>query len=115
MKRTITHLADGRELIYFDRRDDADRSAIDRRPLEPRPPASELRYDPLTEEWIAIAGHRQTRTFLPTGGTAECPLCPSTDERSTEIPSYDYDVVVFENRFPSFFPEISGLMRMWAG
>ncbi|MFG1701408.1 galactose-1-phosphate uridylyltransferase [Nonomuraea sp. NPDC049309] len=102
MKRTITHLADGRELIYFDRRDDADRSAIDRRRLDPRPPASELRYDPLTEEWIAIAGHRQTRTFLPTGGTAECPLCPSSDERATEIPSYDYDVVVFENRFPSF-------------
>ncbi|MEV0829071.1 galactose-1-phosphate uridylyltransferase [Nonomuraea rubra] len=102
MKRTITHLADGRELIYFDRRDDADRSAIDRRTLEPRPVASELRYDPLTEEWIAIAGHRQTRTFLPTGGTAECPLCPSSDTRSSEIPAYDYDVVVFENRFPSF-------------
>ncbi|MFB9472555.1 galactose-1-phosphate uridylyltransferase [Nonomuraea salmonea] len=121
MKRTITHLADGRELIYFDRRDDADRSAIDRRPLEPRPPASELRYDPLTEEWIAIAGHRQTRTFLPTGGTAECPLCPSTDERSTEIPSYDYDVVVFENRFPSFsgnfgtYEDVGGLSEVRPG
>ena len=67
MKRTITHLADGRELIYFDRRDDADRSAIDRRALGPRPVASELRYDPLTDEWVAIAGHRQTRTFLPSG------------------------------------------------
>lgn len=102
MKRTITHLADGRELIYFDRRDDADRSAIDSRELGPRPVASELRYDPLTEEWVAIAGHRQTRTFLPTGGAAECPLCPSTDTHATEIPAHDYDVVVFENRFPSF-------------
>ncbi|MFI6504666.1 galactose-1-phosphate uridylyltransferase [Nonomuraea typhae] len=100
MKRTITHLADGRELIYFDRRDDADRSAVDRRPLDPRPLASELRYDPLTEEWIAIAGHRQTRTFLPPAD--ECPLCPSTEERWSEIPAHDYDVVVFENRFPSF-------------
>ncbi|MFG3442929.1 galactose-1-phosphate uridylyltransferase [Nonomuraea sp. NPDC047897] len=100
MKRTITHLADGRELIYFDRRDDADRGAIDRRPLDPRPVASELRHDPLTEEWIAIAGHRQTRTFMPPAD--ECPLCPSTDTRQSEIPAHDYDVVVFENRFPSF-------------
>lgn len=100
MKRTITHLADGRELVYFDRHDDADRSAIDRRDLPPRPAASELRYDPLTEEWVAVAGHRQGRTFLPP--TSECPLCPSTPGHSTEIPSASYDVVVFENRFPSF-------------
>ncbi|MEU0520472.1 galactose-1-phosphate uridylyltransferase [Streptosporangium sp. NPDC006007] len=100
MKRTITHLADGRELVYFDRHDDADRSAIDRRDLPPRPAASELRYDPLTEEWVAVAGHRQGRTFLPPA--SECPLCPSTPGHPTEIPSASYDVVVFENRFPSF-------------
>ncbi|GAA3441226.1 galactose-1-phosphate uridylyltransferase [Planomonospora venezuelensis] len=100
MKRTVTRLADGRELIYFDRRDDADRDVPDARELPPRPDASELRYDPLTEEWIAIAGHRQGRTFLPSA--AECPLCPSGPGRLTEIPSPDYDVVVFENRFPSF-------------
>ncbi|SEN46231.1 galactose-1-phosphate uridylyltransferase [Nonomuraea pusilla] len=100
MKRTITHLADGRELIYFDRRDDADRGAVDRRPLDPRPVASELRYDPLTEEWIAMAGHRQTRTFMPPPD--QCPLCPSSETRASEIPASDYDVVVFENRFPSF-------------
>ncbi|GAA2682776.1 galactose-1-phosphate uridylyltransferase [Nonomuraea recticatena] len=100
MKRTIAHMADGRELIYFDRRDDADRSAIDQRELPPRPVASELRYDPLTEEWVAMAGHRQTRTFLPPAD--ECPLCPSAPGRSTEIPASSYDVVVFENRFPSF-------------
>ncbi|MGN9787265.1 galactose-1-phosphate uridylyltransferase [Nonomuraea sp. ZG12] len=119
MKRTITHLADGRELIYFDRRDDADRSAIDRRPLGPRPVASELRYDPLTEEWIAMAGHRQTRTFLPPAD--ECPLCPSSDTRSSEIPAHDYDVVVFENRFPSFsgnigsYEEAGGLSEVRPG
>lgn len=100
MKRTITHLADGRELIYFDRSDDADRGAVDQRPLDPRPVASELRFDPLTEEWVAIASHRQTRTFLPPAD--ECPLCPSRDGRASEIPASDYDVVVFENRFPSF-------------
>jgi UDPglucose--hexose-1-phosphate uridylyltransferase len=100
MKKTITHLADGRELIYFDERDDAVRSEGDRRDLPTPPPASELRYDPLVEEWVAIAAHRQTRTYLPPSD--ECPLCPSSPERATEIPAYDYDVVVFENRFPAF-------------
>jgi UDPglucose--hexose-1-phosphate uridylyltransferase len=100
MKRTSIRLVDGRELIYFDERDDAVRAEVDRRELPPPPPASELRYDPLVGEWVAIATHRQSRTFLPP--SAECPLCPSTSDRSTEVPAYDYDVVVFENRFPSF-------------
>jgi UDPglucose--hexose-1-phosphate uridylyltransferase len=100
VKRTLIHLADGRELIYFDRRDDADRSAKDRRDLPDLVPASELRRDPLLDEWVAIAAHRQERTFLPP--EEECPLCPSTPARATEIPAADYEVVVFENRFPSF-------------
>ncbi|MBG0832811.1 galactose-1-phosphate uridylyltransferase [Planomonospora sp. ID67723] len=119
MKRTVTRLADGRELIYFDRRDDADRGAIDARELPPRPDASELRYDPLTEEWVAIAGHRQGRTFLPSA--AECPLCPSGPGRLSEIPSSDYDVVVFENRFPAFsatfgeYGQVGGLSEVRPG
>ncbi|MEV8632580.1 galactose-1-phosphate uridylyltransferase [Streptosporangium sp. NPDC051023] len=119
MKRTITRLADGRELFYFDRRDDADRSAADERDLPPRPVASELRYDPLTEEWIAVAGHRQDRTFLPPA--SECPLCPSAPGRPTEIPSPSYDVVVFENRFPSFsanlgtYSQVGGLSEVRPG
>jgi UDPglucose--hexose-1-phosphate uridylyltransferase len=104
MKRSITRLADGRELIYFDERDDAVHNEIDRRELPPPPAASQLRYDPLTDEWVSIAAHRQERTFLPPSD--ECPLCPSTPDRSTEIPAYDYDVAVFENRFPSFSERI---------
>jgi UDPglucose--hexose-1-phosphate uridylyltransferase len=100
VKRTVTHLADGRELIYFDEGDAADRGQPDRRELPPPPPASEIRYDPILDEWVAIAAHRQSRTYLPPSD--ECPLCPSTPTRSTEIPAYDYDVAVFENRFPSF-------------
>ncbi|MFC4018137.1 galactose-1-phosphate uridylyltransferase [Micromonospora sp. GCM10011542] len=99
MKRTAIELADGRELIYFDERDDAVRDQPDRRDLPPPPPASQLRYDPLTDEWVAVAVHRQTRTFLPPAN--ECPLDPSEGDRLTEIPAPDYDVVVFENRFPS--------------
>jgi UDPglucose--hexose-1-phosphate uridylyltransferase len=48
---------------------------------------------------VIVAAQRQDRTFLPP--TEECPLCPSRDGRLTEIPADDYDVVVFENRFPS--------------
>nr|WP_205862781.1 galactose-1-phosphate uridylyltransferase [Planosporangium thailandense] len=112
-------MADGRELIYFDDRDDAVRDARDRRELPPPPPASEIRYDPILDEWVAIAAHRQTRTFLPPSD--ECPLCPSTPTRSSEIPAADYDVVVFENRFPSFshragdLESVSGLTEVRHG
>ncbi|MER5701265.1 galactose-1-phosphate uridylyltransferase [Micromonospora sp. NPDC002296] len=99
MKRTTIELADGRELIYFDERDDAVRDQPDRRELPPPPPASQLRYDPLTDEWVTVAAHRQTRTFLPPAD--QCPLCPSRGDRLSEIPAPDYDVAVFENRFPS--------------
>jgi UDPglucose--hexose-1-phosphate uridylyltransferase len=100
VKRTVTHLADGRELIYFDRRDDADRSAPDTRVLPPPPRSSELRRDPLLAEWVTIAAHRQGRTHLPPSD--QCPLCPSAPGRLTEIPASDYEVAVFENRFPSY-------------
>ncbi|MGC9670402.1 galactose-1-phosphate uridylyltransferase [Planosporangium sp. 12N6] len=119
MKRTVTHLADGRELIYFDSDDAAVRDQPDRRELPPPPPASEIRYDPILDEWVAIAAHRQTRTFLPPSD--ECPLCPSTPTRSSEIPAYDYDVAVFENRFPSFshragtLEPVSGLTEVRPG
>jgi UDPglucose--hexose-1-phosphate uridylyltransferase len=100
VKKTVTHLSDGRELIYFDESDSAVRDAVDRRDLPPPPPASEIRYDPVLDEWVAIAAHRQTRTHLPSAD--QCPLCPSTPDWDSEVPAYDYEVAVFENRFPSF-------------
>ncbi|MDX6346841.1 MAG: UDPglucose--hexose-phosphate uridylyltransferase [Streptomyces sp.] len=99
MKKTTTRLADGRELIYYDRRDDAVRDAVDQRPLDPVSTASEIRRDPLLGDSVAIASHRQGRTYLPPAD--ECPLCPSRNGRLSEIPDSDYDVAVFENRFPS--------------
>ena len=100
MKRTPIRLADGRELIYYDERDDAVRSAVDTRDLPPRVPVPQMRYDFSVDEWVSMAGHRMGRTHLPS--TDECPLCPSRPGRPTEIPADGYDVVVFENRFPSF-------------
>lgn len=107
MKKTSIKLADGRQLCYFDERDDVVRAAVDRRELGELTVASELRYDPLLDEWVAIASHRQGRTHLPS--LADCPLCPSRDGRLTEIPSEDYDVVVFENRFPSLAADVAEL------
>ncbi|SHM57737.1 galactose-1-phosphate uridylyltransferase [Cryptosporangium aurantiacum] len=100
-----THLSDGRELFYFDDAPGKDRSAVDERGLPHVVSTSERRWDALAGEWVVIAGHRQTRTFLPP--TDQCPLCPTRTEQlngathQTEIPASDYDVVVFENRFPS--------------
>ncbi|MFD7507489.1 galactose-1-phosphate uridylyltransferase [Streptomyces sp. NPDC059850] len=99
MKKTATRLADGRELIYYDARDDAVRDAVDQRPLDPISTRSEIRHDPLLGDDVAVASHRQGRTYHPPAD--ECPLCPSRDGRHSEIPASDYDVAVFENRFPS--------------
>ncbi|WAP57903.1 galactose-1-phosphate uridylyltransferase [Streptomyces luomodiensis] len=99
MKKTATRLADGRELIYYDARDDAVRDAVDQRPLDPIATRSEVRHDRLLGDQVAIASHRQARTYHPPAD--ECPLCPSREGRHSEIPASDYDVVVFENRFPS--------------
>ena len=99
MKKTSTRLADGRELIYYDLRDDNVRDAVDKRPLERTHTTSEIRRDPLLGDSVAIASHRQGRTYHPPKD--ECPLCPSQGDRLSEIPDSSYDVVVFENRFPS--------------
>ncbi|WP_210635797.1 galactose-1-phosphate uridylyltransferase [Streptomyces sp. GESEQ-13] len=99
MKKTSTRLADGRELIYYDLADDTVRDAVDRRPLDATVTTSEIRRDELLGDFVAIASHRQGRTYHPPAD--ECPLCPSEDDRLSEIPDSSYDVVVFENRFPS--------------
>lgn len=64
---------------------------------------SELRWNPLYGEWTVTATHRQDRTFFPPPGY--CPLCPTKpDGFPTEIPAEDYDIVVFQNKFPSLQP-----------
>lgn len=61
----------------------------------------ELRWNPVLEEWIVVAPERQDRTFFPPD--EYCPLCPTRDlTRPTELPARDYELAVFENRFPSF-------------
>lgn len=68
--------------------------------LRPGTVPGELRRDPLRNTWAIYAPHRQTRTFQPS--SAEDPLAPARPGApATEIPFEDFEVAVFENRFPS--------------
>lgn len=107
MRRTEGRLADGREILWFDQAEPAVRQMTDQRDLPNTATTSQIRYDAAVDEWVAIASHRQDRTFMPPAD--QCPLCPSRDGRHTEIPSEDYEVVVFENRFPSLATDVTGV------
>ncbi len=98
----VTHgaLADGRDIWFFDLAGRRSVPVPDRRPLPERGPGrSELRFDRTTGQWVIIAALRQQRTHKPAAD--QCPLCPGPTGLTSEVPAADYDVVVFENRFPS--------------
>lgn len=93
-------LADGRDLLFFSLPGRDPAPVQDRRPLPPRAnEQSELRFDRQTGQWVIIAALRQDRTYKPLPG--DCPLCPGPSGLTSEVPAPDYDVAVFENRFPS--------------
>jgi UDPglucose--hexose-1-phosphate uridylyltransferase len=101
MEKMRVEREDGRSLWYyaFDR---PLPPVLDRPQLE-RPDAGlELRWNAMLGDYVVISTARQERTFLPPPDA--CPLCP-TDPGSaytSEIPSPDYEIVSFDNRFPSF-------------
>jgi UDPglucose--hexose-1-phosphate uridylyltransferase len=99
--RTDRPLSDGRTIRYYDTNNQA-RAAADKREKVEQPGIGELRLDPLVNEWVAMAAHRQGRVFLPPKEL--CPLCPSTGENLTEVPEDDFEVVVFDNKSPSLRP-----------
>jgi UDPglucose--hexose-1-phosphate uridylyltransferase len=93
-------LADGRDMLFFSLPGHVPTPVADRRPLPGRgEQQSELRFDRQTGQWVVIAALRQDRTYKPAADL--CPLCPGPTGLSSEVPAPDYDVVVFENRFPS--------------
>jgi UDPglucose--hexose-1-phosphate uridylyltransferase len=101
--RTDRPLADGRIIRYYDTHEQS-RVAPDKREKSEQPGIGELRLDPLVNEWVAMASHRQSRVFLPPKEL--CPLCPSAGENLTEVPEKDFEVVVFDNKSPSLRPPI---------
>ena len=53
---------------------------------------AELRWHPLTKDWVMIASHRQGRPQMPKDW---CPFCPS----GGKVP--DYEVMEYDNDFPA--------------
>ncbi len=54
---------------------------------------AELRFNPLTKDWVMIASHRQNRPQMPKDW---CPFCPG----SGKVPD-DYTVYKYDNDFPA--------------
>lgn len=128
---TPTTLADGRDFFYLDDEPDYVSGAKTRELKDPRhladrfaptrdkdgnlvPPQSPImRQDPLTGDWIPMNPARMNRPITAgKGATAHGnPLAarkPGDPYQDGEVPDTDYDVVVFENRFPSM-RQISGV------
>ena len=54
---------------------------------------AELRFNPLTKDWVMIASHRQNRPQMPKD---YCPFCPGSGKVPDEFDVYEYD-----NDFPA--------------
>ena len=54
---------------------------------------AELRFNPLTKDWVMIASHRQDRPQMPKDW---CPFCPG----SGKVPE-NYDAYKYDNDFPA--------------
>jgi UDPglucose--hexose-1-phosphate uridylyltransferase len=95
--------ADGRRLTLYGREPIISEGAPSPSP-DPIRSDSHFRWHPFRGEWVAYAAHRQHRTFLPP--PQYNPLAPSSDPNTcTELPVGNFDVAVFDNRFPTMHPE----------
>ena len=121
---TPTTLSDGREFFYLDDEPDYVCGKKTRQLADPRDlpyrfapyldadgnevpyAAPQMRRDPLTGDWIPMATARMNRpiTIGPGATATGNPLAarkPGDPYQDGEVPDTDYNVVVFENRFPS--------------
>ena len=55
---------------------------------------AELRYNPITKDWVMVASHRQSRPQMPKDW---CPFCPG----SGKVPDQGFDVLRYPNDFPA--------------
>ena len=98
-RKTLTK-PDGRDLHLYSRNPISEGIVAPSPSVEPIVANPHMRWHPLRGEWITFATHRNDRTFLPP--PEYNPLAPTTNpEFPTELPQGDYDVAVFDNRFPS--------------
>ncbi|HEX9174131.1 MAG TPA: galactose-1-phosphate uridylyltransferase [Telluria sp.] len=67
---------------------------------DPQNPNPHLRWHPLRGEWVTYAAYRQNRTYQPP--PEYNPLAVTVDPANpTELPSGEYEIGVFDNRFPA--------------
>lgn len=91
---------DGRKLWLYSRNPIGHVEAAPSPFPDPLNASPHMRWHPLRGEWITYAAHRQGRTFMPP--PEYNPLAVTTsDDNPTELPQGDWDVAVFDNRFPS--------------
>jgi UDPglucose--hexose-1-phosphate uridylyltransferase len=91
---------DGRKLWLYSRHPINHAEAAPSPFPDPLNASPHLRWHPLRGEWITYAAYRQGRTFLPP--PEYNPLAVTTNaDNPTELPQGDWDVAVFDNRFPS--------------
>lgn len=108
---------DGRELYLYAR------SPLQVPLSAPSPPGPwaapdpHMRWHPLRGEWVTYAPNRQDRTFLPP--PEYNPFAVTRDEtHPTELPPGNWEIAVFENRFPAFHldareaPAVSGVATL---
>ncbi|EFA23883.1 galactose-1-phosphate uridylyltransferase [Bifidobacterium gallicum] len=121
---TPTTLADGRQFFYLDDDERYVRGELRRQLTDPRElsdrfadqlgpdgahvpyPAPQMRQDPLTGDWIPMATARMNRPITTGPGATATgnPLAArklGSAYQDGEVPDTDYNVVIFENRFPS--------------
>ncbi len=91
---------DGRQLTLYSRWPIAEDIQATSPSPDPVLAMPHLRWHPLRGEWVAYASHRQHRTFFPPADYN--PFAPTTSlSEPTELPAGQYDIAVFQNRFPS--------------
>jgi UDPglucose--hexose-1-phosphate uridylyltransferase len=100
MHRLALRKPDGRALTLYSRTPiapDLNAPSPFSVPLQGKP---HLRWHPLRAEWITYAAYRQDRTFLPPPEYNPFAVTSSADN-PTEVPQGDWDIAVFDNRFPA--------------
>ena len=92
---------DGRSLTLYSRRPLAAGFCAPSPFEQPLAAQPHLRWHPLRNEWVTYAAYRQDRTFLPPPEYNPFAATRGNGTR-TELPAGDWDVAVFDNRFPAF-------------
>jgi UDPglucose--hexose-1-phosphate uridylyltransferase len=103
MHKTALRKPDGRDLLLYSSRPLHVQGGAPSPFAEPLGARPHLRWHPLRGEWVTYAAYRQTRTFLPP--PEYNPLAVTADPaHPTELPPGDWEVAVFDNRFPALMP-----------